>query len=349
MTRRRASSLWPRTLLLAACGLVAAASGRADEAAPSAGDALQQQIRAVFDKSQSAVVRIEARDVDGKLAGTGFFIDPNGTILTSFSVGGEAQDLVVLHGAMKYPATRLISDPRSGVAILKVEAQTPFLTFGKSRELGLASPVITLGYPLDLPLTPSFGIVGGFDIKYLGRYFATTHIRANVPVQRGEGGSPLLNLRGEVVGILISSLENGSASHVLPIEAAEKVRQDFARFREVRPGWIGMQVVAAEESMHGSTAEIRGIVTDSPAQKAGLLRGDMLLQVGDRSVKTPEDVLDAVYYITVDEELAVRVVREDETMDFKVQPVDHPHFRRTPPNALGTASDLRLPPVKMEK
>lgn len=348
MTRRPASSRWPRTLVLAACSLVvAAASG--EEPAPSAGDALQQQIRSVFDKCQSAIVRIEARDVDGKLAGTGFFIDPNGTLFTSYSVGGEAQDLVVVHGSMKYPATRLISDSRTGVAILKVEAQTPFLTAGKSRELGIASPVITVGYPLDLPITPSFGIVGGFDIRYLGRYFATTHIRANVPVQRGEGGSPLLNLRGEVVGIMISSLDNGSASHVLPIEAAEKVRRDYSRFREVRPGWIGMQVVAAEESIHGSTAEIRGIVTDSPAEKAGLLRGDMLLQVGDRSVKTPEDVLDAVYYISVDEELPVRVVRDEETMDFKVQPADHPHFRRTPPNALGTANDLRLPPVKMEK
>ena len=120
---------------------------------------------------------------------------------------------------------------------MKIDAETPFLPFAKPRELTVASPVIAIGFPMDLPLTPAFGTVGGFDLKYLGRLFATTHIRANVPVQRGEGGAPLLNAKGEVVGILISQLDAGNAAFVLPIEAAEKVRKDFIRFHAVRPGW----------------------------------------------------------------------------------------------------------------
>ena len=111
-------------------------------------------------------------------------------------------------------------------------------------------------------------MVGGFDLKYLGRYFATTHIRANVAVQRGQGGAPLLDMHGEVVGVLISSLDQGSASFVLPIEAAEKVRRDFVRFGEVRPGWVGMAVGPAAEAVNGSTAAVEDILTDGPAHKA---------------------------------------------------------------------------------
>ena len=88
---------------------------------------------------------------------------------------------------------------------------------------------------------PSFGMIAGFDRKCLGRYFSTTHLRVNLPTQRGEAGAPLLNLNGEVVGIVVSSLENNSACYALPIDAAEKIRGDFVRFGEARHGWIGQK------------------------------------------------------------------------------------------------------------
>jgi len=87
---------------------------------------------------------------------------------------------------------------------------------------------------MDLPLTPVFGTVGGFDLKYQGRFFATTHIRAISPCNAARA-APAGQRRGEVVGVLISRLDSGNASFVLPIEAAEKVRKDFMRFHEVRP------------------------------------------------------------------------------------------------------------------
>ena len=134
--------------------------------------AIEQQVRSVYTHNGGAVVRIEATDANGRLAGTGFFIDPNGTLYTSYSVGGESQDITVHFRGARHPATRLLSDLRSGIAVLKIEAETPFLTFGKARDLAIASPVMALGYPRELDLTPSFGIVGGFDVKYAGRYFA---------------------------------------------------------------------------------------------------------------------------------------------------------------------------------
>ena len=126
----------------------------------------------MFHRNQSAVVRIEAVDGHGALSGTGFFIDPNGTVFTSYTIGGESQAIMISFGDQKLPARRLVGDPRSGVAILKVDAETPFLALGKARDLSVASPVMTIGYPMDLPVSPSFGTVGGFDIKWGGRYFA---------------------------------------------------------------------------------------------------------------------------------------------------------------------------------
>jgi serine protease Do len=243
-------------------------------------------------------------------------------------VGGESQDIVVVFGEKRYPAVRLIGDLRSGIAILKISAETPFLTCGKSHDLAVASPIITIGYPMDLPLTPAFGTVGGFDIKYMGRYFYTTHIRANIPVQRGEGGAPLLNLKGEVMGVVVSRLDSGSASFVLPIEAAEKVRMDFLRFHEVRPGWIGVHIKEAPISVDGSNVLIDEVTPDSPGAKAGLLPGDILLQIGDHKISSPEDIFDAIFYTTADDDLRLRVARGGKEMELQARPIDPPDPNR---------------------
>lgn len=326
---------------LIAVALIATAGGATifaeEKAAPSAAEAIAQEVRGVFEKCHKAVVKIEAADAHGELAGSGFFIDPNGTIITSYTIGGETRDIVVCMGAQKFPARRLVADQRSGVAILKIDAETPFLMPGSSRDLPVASPVVTIGYPMDLPLTPTFGTVGGFDVKYLGRYFATTHIRANVPVQRGEGGAPLLNMRGEVIGILISSLDSGSASFALPIEAAEKVRRDFLRFGEVRPGWLGLNVGSAQQPSAGSSAEIREIAPGSPAHIAGLEKGDILVQLGEKKIQAVEDVLDASFFATVGDELPVRIIREKEELELLIQPCEHPKAAHSQQSGMHTS------------
>lgn len=328
-----------------AAGLWIAAVALAAAQEPGVFESIQQEIRAVFEKSCPAVVRIEAMDDQGALAGTGFFVDPNGTLYTSYTVGGESREIVVCNGELKYPATRVVADARCGIAILKVEARTPFLALGASRELRVTTPVMTVGHPMDLPLTPSFGMVGGFDRKYLGRYFVTTHIRANLPVQRGQGGAPLLNMRGEAVGILISSLDQGSATFALPIEAAEKVRRDFMRFGEVRPGWIGIDVGAAPEPVSGSSARVHSVLPEMPAAKAGLRSGDVLLQVGETKIASPEDVIDASFFMTAEDEVHLKIARGDEELDLSVEPIHYPSAGRPSSPVLGSANDLRAAPA----
>ncbi len=281
--------------------------------------AISREVKAIFERHGNAVVKIHAVDEHSELSGTGFFVDPTGTIYTSYSVGGEANDFTVHFEGKKYHATQLMADLRSGIALLKIDAATPFLPIGKSAELGLATPVVAIGYPLDLPVSPSFGMVAGFDRKYLGRYFSTTHLRVNVATQRGEAGAPLLNFKGEVVGILVSSVDSGSACYALPIDAAEKIRRDYVRFGDARHGWIGIDVQEALNPVEGSSAEMTQIRENTPAAGSGLEPGDILLQVGNVQVHKPEDVIDASFFISAGDPVPITVQRGNQKLTVNVQ------------------------------
>jgi serine protease Do len=307
---------------------------------------VSHQLKDVFVRAAKAVVKIHGNDAHSPICGTGFFVDPTGTLYTAYTVGGEAGNFTIEFGGKKYPAHQLLADIRSGTAMLKIDAPTPALSIGKSEELEVATPVIAVGYPLDLPETPNFGMIAGFDRKYLGRYFSTTHLRVNLPTQRGEAGAPLLNMKGEVVGIVVSSLENNSACYAVPIEVAEKLRSDYMRFGEARHGWIGINVSTARQPVEGSLAEMTQIEQGSPAAKSGIKQGDILLQVGQRKVTQPEDVPDASFFITAGDVVAITVVRGNQKMIFSVQATLHPRQLLD-----GLPADLALPqaiPLELE-
>jgi len=292
--------------------------------------AVSREVKDIFDRAARAVVKIHGVDEHSEISGTGFFIDPTGTLYTAYTVGGEAGNFTIEFNGKKYPARQVLADIRSGTAMLKVEVASPALPIGKSEGLEVATPVVAVGYPLDLPETPNFGMVAGFDRKYLGRYFSTTHLRLNLPTQRGEAGAPLLNMKGEVVGILVSSLENNSACYAVPIEAAEKIRSDFVRFGEAKHGWVGINVSEASKPVEGSRAEMTQIMEGTPAANSGIKSGDILLQVGRKKVSEPEDVLDASFFITAGDTVPITVVRGNQKLTFNVRADLHPASQRGP-------------------
>jgi serine protease Do len=305
---------------------------------------ISREVKDVFERCGKAVVKIEATDQHGKLSGTGFFVDPMGTLYTAYSVGGgEADTINVEFKGRKYPARQLMADLRSGVALLKVDLATPALPIGNSEQLEIATPVVTIGYPLDLAETPSFGMIAGFDRKCLGGYFPTRHLRVNLPPQRGEGGAPLLNLKGEVVGILLYSFENNSC-YALPIEAAEKIRNDFVRFGEPRHGWIGANVREATTEVDGSRAVTTDIMKDTPAAESGMKPGDVVLQIGRTKVHEPEDILDASFFLTAGDIVPIIVMRGSEKITFNVQADLHPASTgRAPLIAAPSLSNRAIP------
>ena len=298
---------------------------------PQSAGSISREVQEVFAKCSKAVVKIRGVDKHGKLVGTGFFVDPTGTLYTAFSVGADAHDLTVEFDGKELPAREVLSDRRSGLAMLKVDdVTTPSLPLGRSRDLEVAMPVLSIGFPLDLPQTPSFGMIAGFDRKYLGRYFSTTHLRANLPTQRGQAGAPVLNFRGEVVGILVSAIDNGSACHALPIDAAEKIRGDYVRFGEARHGWVGINVAPSAREVEGSRAQFTEILPETPAAESGAKPGDILLQVGNTKVREPEDVIDASFFITAGDTVPIVVQRGEQKLTLTVEADFHPAAQRPP-------------------
>ncbi len=310
---------------------------------------ISAEVRKVFEMAKNSIVRIEAEDEHGKLAGTGFFIDPNGTILTSYAVAGESWGFVVESGSGRYPARRLVSDGRCGLAMLKIEADTPWLPLGDSGTLKTASPVVTVGFPMDLPATPNFGMIGGFDLKFMNEYFSTQLIRANIAVQRGEAGSPLLDLNGKVVGIVIFPIDNRTASYAVPVKAAEKIRTDYVRFGGIRPGWVGVSVTDSGEPVRDSKVVIESFAEGSPAVDSGLQPGDVLLRIGSTDIHVLPDVRNASFFLSAQEDVPITVMRDGEELTFTITATDFPAYQpRTVPlvspvfKAMGE-STLRFP------
>jgi len=298
----------------------------AEDSAPGT---LSAQVRKVFEERHNAVVRVRAKDKLGIRFGSGFFADPTGMVYTHAGIVMQADEVTVLSGGRELPAQVLVSDNRSGIAVLKVDACTPSIPIGDSRKVVMGAPLILIGYPEDLELSSGLGSVCGFDRKLLDRYFSTTHLRVNFPVRGGQGGAPVLNLQGEAVGILIlvGQIDGRAVCHVLPMCAAEKVRRDLARFGEVRPGWVGVEVEDAAEPVAGSTAKISALDPETPASQSGLKPGDILLKVGGMPIASSEDVIDASYFLTAGDSAEIEVLRGTEKLTVAVQPVLHPLAR----------------------
>jgi len=334
------------SLCAALCGVAQAVASGDKPAQPpqqSSGNGLAGTIESVvgriFEGTSPAVVRVESEDELGKVSGTGFFIDADGTIFTLSSVVGDGNGLVVTHGDSKLPARLLVKDPRTGIALIKTESDQPkpFLIKGDCAKVKTATPLVVVGYPFDREAAPSFGIVGGFDRNVQDRFLATTHIRANIPVQRGQGGSPVLDLEGDVVGVLISGFENGSGCYVLPIRAAEKIRTNFARFGDVRHGWAGVTLQEIPTAVEGSRMAIDVIDPTGPAA-SDFRPGDVVLQVGDVSIHEPEDAVDAAFFLTAGDPVTVRVARGGKVLELPFTPGEHPLNREPSLKALGSGS-----------
>ncbi len=301
------------------------------------GESLAGRVKELFTFNRSAVVKIQSSDQHGSIEGTGFYADSTGTIYTVIEVLGDGKNITVCQGMRKMPASLLIADPRTGVALIKVaDASTPFIPIGDSSKLEVSSPLIAIGYPTNHEVCPSFGLVAGFDKEYLNKFFRTTHIRANLPVQPGLGGAPALNLSGEVVGIVVAGVDGNAACYVLPINAAEKARTDFANFGRLKPGYVGISVEPSPESSEPSTARVANLQPESPAAQAGIHEGDLLLRVGDVPVHNPVDIFDASFFLTAGAETTIAVLRDGKEQQMTVRVTENPY------SGTSTAKDLNM-------
>jgi len=333
MTRRSAFNGIPlvRASRLPLLALAALGSASLFAAENEPADSLDARANEIFDFSRNGVVKVQASDTHGRMEGTGFYADSSGTIYTGLMAIGDGTNITVIQGTRKLPARLEVADPRTGIAILKVDTTTPFLPLGNSSKVETYTPLVAIGYPFDKPAAWSAGLVASLDKQFLpGRWFPTTLIRADLPVNPGFGGAPVLNFKGEVVGIVVADFEGNKGCYILPINAAEKIRADFDRFHELKPGWVGISVAGNDDDSLPSTAIIAGLHPNSPALASGVKEGDILLKVGDVAVHTPEDIFDASFYLTADDETTIVVLRNGKEQKFTFRVAESPSATAAP-------------------
>jgi len=316
MTPRSHSKL----LLAAACFFASLALPGGQALHASVFEAITQEVQQVFDRASPAVVKIRSISGPAPLAGTAFFIDNQGTLLTAYAVVREAPKAWIEYQNQKLEARILGRDPRSGIALLKIDRTgTPFLPFGNSDDLKMASGLISVAYPFNLPLAPSFGFVTGFDVRYLNRFFSTTHIRANVQVTPGQIGGPILNSKGQVVGLLALAIQDGKECYILPVNSIARVAADIHQAGHARHGWVGVGVVEGQPLADGpKPVVVTNLFAETPAATSGIQPGDIVLKIGRREIHTPRDVLDASFFSKVGEKLPVVVLRDGQLRTFEI-------------------------------
>lgn len=291
---------------------------------------LEGEIQGIFHRTTDSVVQVKTilpvndpktgKQISEALSiGTGFFVDNQGHLLTAASILRGSPSAVVYWRGQAYEAKSVGQDPRTNVALLKIDAETPFLTTGDPEALKVGSMTLAVGFPADSPISVEYGFVSNTDAGQMIQGFATTHIRSSIHVQPGQSGSPLLNSKGEVVGMVVKAMEDGSSTYALPITAAQKVEKDLMAYHAPRQGWTGL-TIEVNNQLHneGEGIKIRDVFSGCPGHVAGIQTGDVLLKIGDKEIKNPADVMNATFYLSIGETVNYTISRDGES---KVIPV----------------------------
>lgn len=232
--------------------------------------------------------------------GSGFFISPDGYILTNHHVIDEASEIfVTLTDGTEYKAKVIGSDERTDVALLKIDAEKmATLPIGTAAELKKGQWVLAIGSPFGLESTVTAGIVSAIG-RETGDYLP--FIQTDVAVNPGNSGGPLLDLNGEVVGInaQIVSRSGGfmGISLAIPIDEAMEVAQQLRESGKVTRGRIGVQIgevskdVAQASGLDSAAgAMVSRVVPDGPAEQAGIEPGDIILEFDGKKIEKWSDL-----------------------------------------------------------
>ena len=258
-----------------------------------------------------------------KSLGSGFVIDEDGYIVTNNHVIEDA-DLIEVSfpNGDNYSAELVGRDPATDIALLKIDAgkDLPFVPFGDDTKTRVGDWVIAIGNPFGYNGSVAAGIVSARSRNInAGSY--DDFIQTDVAINKGNSGGPLFNMTGEVVGVntAILSPTGGSVgiSFSVPADLAKSVVAQLREFGETRRGSLGVSVQEVTANMaksfglkEATGARIRRVVDDSPADKAGLQRGDLLLSIGGKVIQNNRLLYRLVADSEIGEDVEIEFIRK---------------------------------------
>src|SRR5438552_3680503 len=262
--------------------------------------------------------------------GSGFIIDPSGYVVTNSHVVGDASKVeVTLQDDNKYPAKIIGRDPKTDIALLKINADKPlpYVSFGDSTAAQVGDWVMAVGNPFGLGGTVTTGIISarGRDI-HSGPF--DDFLQIDAPINRGNSGGPTFNLEGDVIGVntAIYSPNGGSVGigFAVPSNVAKAVATQLKEHGKITRGWLGVQIqevtpaIAASLGLHGEQGALVAVVTpDSPGARAGLKQGDVILSFNGENVAHLRDLPRLVAAAAPDSHAAMTVWRNGQTLQLR--------------------------------
>jgi serine protease Do len=264
--------------------------------------------------------------------GSGFIVSDDGYVMTNAHVVEGADEVTVtLTDRREFKAKVLGADARSDVAVLKVEARNlPSLRIGDSNKIRVGEWVIAIGSPFNLENTVTAGIISA-KARDTGEYLPL--IQSDVAVNPGNSGGPLINMRGEVIGInsqiaTLSGAYNG-ISFAVPIDEVMRVADQIKKTGKVTRGRLGVQISEVTRDVAESLglgrargAEVAMVEPGGPAEKAGVKTGDIILKFNGKDIEKSSDLPRQVGGTTVGSRATVTVWRRGQQLDLPVTIVE---------------------------
>lgn len=264
--------------------------------------------------------------------GSGFFISEDGFLVTNnHVVDGGTEYSVVMDDGTELDAKLIGKDPRTDLAVLKVEEEREFtyVEFGDDAEARVGDWVVAVGNPFGLGGTVTAGIVSarGRDIG-AGPY--DDFLQIDAAVNRGNSGGPTFNLEGQVVGIntAIFSPSGGNVgiAFAVPASVAKDVVADLMDDGNVQRGWLGVRIQPVTDEIAESLgikstdgAIVADAESDAPAAKAGIASGDIIVKVDGDAIKGPRELSRAIANFEPNTDVTVTVMRDGKEQDISVK------------------------------
>lgn len=269
--------------------------------------------------------------------GSGVIVDPNGLIITNHHVVSQAEEIKVLLEDKRELSAKLIgTDAKTDLAVLKVEAQALHtIRWADSDRLEVGELVLAIGNPFGLNQTVTMGIVSAVGRARMGIAEYEDFIQTDAAINPGNSGGPLVNARGELVGIntAIFSRSGGNMGigFAVPSNMARSVLQQLIRSGKVIRGWLGVSIqdltpeLAAQFGVKEPAGALVGeVLEESPAERAGLRRGDIIIEFDGRKVETPSQLKNVVAQTPVGRKALIKFIRDQGVHQVEVVIAEQP-------------------------